>query len=65
MDAKEVSELIQRHMSLETYRITASGNVATKSMSFFVAAQFSSVAFDWLDPISIRAGNRGVSIARA
>ena len=62
MDVKEVSELIQRHMSLETYRITASGNVATKSMSFFVAARFSSVAFTWLEPISVRAGKRGLSI---
>ena len=65
MDTKEVSESIQRHMSLATYRMTASGNVATKSRSFFVAARVSSVAFAWLETISVRAGKRGLSIAQA
>ena len=65
MDAKEVSESIQRHMLLATYQMTALGNVATKSRSFFIAARVSLVAFAWLEAISVRAGNRGVSIARA
>ena len=43
-------------MSLATYQMTALGNVATKSRSFFVAARVSSVAFAWLEPISVRAG---------
>ena len=44
MDTKEVSESIQRHMSLATYGMTALGNVATKYRSFFVADRVSSVA---------------------
>ena len=64
MDAREVLESIQRHMSLATYRMTAPGNVATKFRSFFVAARVSSVAFAWSEPIYVRAGKRGVSIAR-
>ena len=35
MNAKEVLKPIQTHMSLATYPMTASGNVATKSRSFF------------------------------
>ena len=65
MDAKEVLESIQRHMSLATYRMATSGNVATKSRSFFVAARVYSVAFAWSYPISVRACKRGISIARA
>ena len=65
MDAKEVSESIQRHMSLATYRMTASGNMATKSRSFFVAARVSLVDLTWLETISVREGKRGVSIALA
>ena len=41
------------------------GNVATKSRIFFVAARVSSVAFAWLDPISMREGRRGLLIAWA
>ena len=65
MDAKEVSESIQRHILLATYQMTVSGNVATKSRSLFIAARVSSVAFAWLEPISVRAGKRGLYIARA
>ena len=65
MDAKEVSESIQRHMSLATYWMAALGNVATKSKSFFVEARFSSVAFAWSVPIYVSAVKTGLSIARA
>ena len=65
MDAKEMSKLIQRHMLLATYQMAALGNVATKSRSFFVAARVSLVAFAWLEAISVRAGKRGLYIARA
>ena len=65
MDAKEVSEWIQRHMSLSTYQMMASGNEATKSRSFFVAARVSSVTFAWSEPIYVRVDRRGLSIARA
>ena len=65
MYAKEVSESIQRHVSLATYQMTALGNVATKSRSFFVAARVSSFTFAWSEPISLREGRRGVSIARS
>ena len=65
MDTKEVSELIQRHMSLATYQMTPAGNVAKESRSFFVAARVSAVTFAWLEPISVRAGKRGLSIAQA
>ena len=65
MHAKEVSETIQRHMSLVTYRMVVSGNVATKSRSFFVAARVSSVAFAWSEQIYVRVGKRGLFIARA
>ena len=65
MDAKEVSESIQRHMSLATYRMAASGNVAIKLRSFYVASRVSSVAFAWSVPISVSAGKRGLWIARA
>ena len=64
MDVKEVSESIQRYMSLVMYWMTALGNVVTKSRSFFVAARVSSVAFAWSEPIYVRAGKRGLSIAR-
>ena len=47
IDTKEVLELIQRHMSLATYRMSALGNVVTKSRSFFVAERVSSVASAW------------------
>ena len=46
-------------MSLATYRMAASGNVATKSRSFFVASRVSLVAFAWSEPISVRAVRRG------
>ena len=65
MDAKEVSESIKRYTWLATYRMTASGNVATKSRIFFVAARVSSDAFTWLEPISVRVGNRGLCIVWA
>ena len=65
MDAKEVSESNQRHMSLATYQMTASWKVAKKSKFFFVASRVSLVAFAWSEPISVRASKRGVSIARA
>ena len=65
MDAKEVSESIQRHMLLATYQMMALGNVATKSRIFFVAARVSLVAFAWSEPISVRSGRRGVSIVLA
>ena len=52
-------------MFLATYHMTASGNVATESRSFFVAARIYLVAFTWLETISVRAGKRGMSIARA
>ena len=65
MDAKEVLESIQRHMSLATYQMTASGNDVTKSRSFFVAARVYLVAFAWSEPVSVRAGKRGLPISRA
>ena len=65
MDAKEVSVLIQRHMSLAAYQMTALGNVAKKSRSFFVAARVSLVYFACSETISVRASKRGVSIARS
>ena len=65
MDAKEVLGLIQRHMLLVTYRMTALGNATKKSRSFFVESQVYLVAFAWSEPISVRAGKRGLSIARA
>ena len=65
MDAKEVSDSIQRDMSLATYRMAASWNVATKSRSFSIAARVSSVAFAWSVPISVSAGKRGLSIVWA
>ena len=36
-----------------------------KIKEFFFAARVSSVAFTWLEPISVREGRRGVFIARA
>ena len=51
-------------MLLAMYQMQASGKVATKSRSFFVAAKVSSVAFAWLEPIYVRAGRRGASRAQ-
>ena len=52
-------------MLLATYHMTASGNVATESRSFFVADWVYLVAFAWLRPIFVRVGKRGISIPRA
>ena len=41
------------------------GECGDEIKEFFVAARVSSVAFAWSETISVRAGRRGLSIARA